>query len=153
MSENAQAEATQATGDKIVKAFFVGSSAHDFRVPMFAEAAVEETDTLHLPTMDDSRDGLRFVDRDGQEITHFMPIMTTCYPGAIIEIKKYVYGHDVPWVPRGLDNSQLTRDRDSRGPVEAALDIHLRLLELEFSISRVRRLLNNLEQAIQRHRP
>ena len=124
-SENSKAEETQTAEEKVVKAFLVGFGA-DCMSPVFAEAVVNDDGTLHLPAMDDTREGLRFVGRDGQESAVFMPTMTTCYPGALVEIKKYVYGLDLVWAPRGLDKNQLTRDHGPKGPVEEALEQYFR---------------------------
>ncbi|KAJ2990195.1 hypothetical protein NUW58_g3072 [Xylaria curta] len=130
-SNNRKAEATGATAgtnlnpDKVVKAFLVGYCTAGIS-PIFAEAATENDSALALPGMDDSRDGLRFVGRNGQEQAHYIPVMTTCYTGAMTEIKKYLYDVDVTWAPQGVDKNQLTRDRACKGPVEEALDNFLR---------------------------
>ncbi|KAF2968343.1 hypothetical protein GQX73_g5227 [Xylaria multiplex] len=130
-SDNQKAEATNATVGadpnpaKVVKAFLVGFCITGIS-PIFAEAATKDNGAIPLPRMDDSRDGLRFVGRDGQEHAHFMPATATCYVGAMTEIKKYLYGIDVTWAPKGVDKSQLTRDRACKGPVEEALDHFLR---------------------------
>ncbi|TRX98545.1 hypothetical protein FHL15_000619 [Xylaria flabelliformis] len=124
-SEKQKAEAADATAaadpnlGKVVKAFLVGYCPQTGIYPIFAEAATK--DPLRLPSMDDSRDGLRFVGRDGQERAHYIPVMTICHPGAMTEIKKYLYGVNVTWGPQGVDKHQLTRDRDRKGPVEDAL--------------------------------
>ncbi|KAH8161875.1 hypothetical protein CIB48_g6362 [Xylaria polymorpha] len=126
-SDNRKAEATTATAGadatpgKVVKAFLVGYCTSGIS-PIFAEAATKESGALRLPSMDDSREGLRFVGRDGREHAHYIPIMSTCYTGAMTEIKKYLYDVDVTWAPQGADKSQLTRDRARKGPVEEALE-------------------------------
>ncbi|KAI0535073.1 hypothetical protein GGR58DRAFT_519688 [Xylaria digitata] len=108
---------------KVVKAFLVGTCIVGIS-PIFAEAATKDNGAL--PPMDDSLDGLRFVGRDGQEHARYISVMTTCYAGAMTEIKKYLYDVDVTWAPKGVDKSQLTRDRARKGPVEEALDNFLR---------------------------
>jgi hypothetical protein len=105
---------TGATGknlDKeIVKAFFVGICNAGAMV-IFAEAATtpttsndnndtddmdgEHSTSINLPNMNDSPEGLRFVDCCGQEYAHFTPTMTFICDGAMTEVKKYLYGVDV----------------------------------------------------------
>lgn len=126
-SDTQKAEATDATAGvdpnlgKVVKAFFVGCN--NIMVPVFAEALTGDDGALRIPRMDDSRDGLRFVRRDGQEENaNYIPTVTTCYPGAMVEIKKYLYDVGVIWAPKNIDKGLLTRERDGKGPVEEALE-------------------------------
>ncbi|KAJ8119165.1 hypothetical protein ONZ43_g3843 [Nemania bipapillata] len=111
--------------DKVTKAFLVGYSATTM-CPVFAEATIKGNGTPSLPSMHDSQDGLRFVGRDGQEHTHYIPAMTPLLCRRKGRDQEVLYDVDVIWAPKGIDKSQLTRDRDGQGPVEEALENFLR---------------------------
>ncbi|GAW23554.1 hypothetical protein ANO14919_131180 [Xylariales sp. No.14919] len=129
-TETRKDEARAAPTGSVTKAFLVGFCVAGIDT-VFAEAAITTTGaadngTLHLPVMDDSRDGLRFVGRDGREHVNYIPTITMCFPGALAEVKKYLYGVPVEWVPQGIDAGQLTRDRDCTSPLEGGLEGFLR---------------------------
>ncbi|KAI1269325.1 hypothetical protein F5Y18DRAFT_95660 [Xylariaceae sp. FL1019] len=90
---------------KVVRAVCVGTS--DGTEPVFAEASYKDG---KLPKLDDTRDGVRLVGPDGKEHDYFTPSVWFFYLGAIVEVKKYLYGLEVMWMPLVEVKRDIPRD-------------------------------------------
>ncbi|KAI0161243.1 hypothetical protein GGR57DRAFT_498760 [Xylariaceae sp. FL1272] len=90
-----------------VRTIYVGTCTSNGTDPVFAEASYTDG---KLPRLDASRDGVRLVTADGQEHDYFIPNTWLLYRGAIVEMKKYLYGLAIEWFPLTEVKRDIARD-------------------------------------------